>query len=186
VSNENECFFLVDINLEFPILALVSWRDEMKLIDVLKPENIKTSLHSLDKESVIKELIDLIYPNQFLEDKDSIFDAVIEREKIMTTGVGREVAIPHCKRKNCTDFIIALGIHPSGIDFNSIDNRPVKIIFLLIGPEDNPGMHIRLLSRISRLIAKEKLRENLLLAVNANEVYNQIKEEEEKYFENSP
>ena len=158
----------------------------MKLIDVLKPENIKTSLHSLDKESVIKELIDLIYPNQFLEDKDSIFDAVIEREKIMTTGVGREVAIPHCKRKNCTDFIIALGIHPSGIDFNSIDNRPVKIIFLLIGPEDNPGMHIRLLSRISRLIAKEKLRENLLLAVNANEVYNQIKEEEEKYFENSP
>jgi len=157
----------------------------MRLIDVLKPENIKISLHSDNKETAIKELIDLVCVHELSQDQDSIFNAVIEREKIMTTGVGREVAIPHCKKKDCKNFAIALGIHPAGIDFNSIDNRPVKIIFLLVGPEDNPGMHIRLLSRISRLIAKETLRETLLKAINPTEVYNQIREEEEKYFENA-
>lgn len=155
----------------------------MKLVDVLKPEYIKIPLNGKSKKDVIKELIDELSTHELFDDKNAVFNAVLEREKIMTTGVGREVAIPHCKKQECREFAIALGIHQNGIDFSSIDNKPVKIIFILVGPEENPGMHIRLLSRISRLISKELLRENLLRATSTVEAYSLLKAEEEKYFE---
>lgn len=155
----------------------------MKLVDVLKPEYIKIPLKSHTKDDVIKELIQTLASSKYFTNKDTVFSAVKERERIMTTGVGREVAIPHCKKKDCTQFAIALGIHPNGIDFQSIDNQPVKIVFLLIGPEENPGMHIRLLSRISRIIAKKALRESLKKAATPKEAFSILKEEEEKFFE---
>lgn len=155
----------------------------MKLVDVLKPAYIKVPLQSSKKEDVIKELIGELEDHDIFTDPEAIFQAVIEREKIMTTGVGREVAIPHCKKKECKKFAIALGLTSNGIDFNSIDKKPVKIIFLLVGPEENPGMHIRLLSRISRLIAKEQLREELLQVSDPAAAYMLLEEEEKKYFE---
>jgi fructose-specific phosphotransferase system IIA component len=155
----------------------------MKLIDVLKPEYIIVPLKSSKKEEVIRELIGVLDGHGIFNDPESIFQAVVEREKIQTTGVGREVAIPHCKKQECKKFAIALGLSSKGIDFNSIDKKPVKIIFLLVGPEENPGMHIRLLSRISRLISKEKLREKLLQVSEPNSAYTLLKEEEKKYFE---
>jgi fructose-specific phosphotransferase system IIA component len=155
----------------------------MKLVDVLKPGYIKIPLEKNLKEDVIRELIEVLSSQQLFKDKEAVFAAILDREKIMTTGIGREVAIPHCKKNECKDFAIALGIHYKGIDFNSIDNKPVKIVFLLVGPEENPGMHIRLLSRISRLISKEQLRENLLKVSTTHDAYRLLKNEEEKYFE---
>jgi fructose-specific phosphotransferase system IIA component len=155
----------------------------MKLIDVLKPEYIKIPLTGDSKEAVIKELISTLAPFRLFGDQDKVFQAVMDREKIMTTGVGRGVAIPHCKKEVCQEFGIAMGIHPEGVDFQSIDGKPARIIFLLVGPENNPGMHIRLLSRISRLISKESLRDNLLQCHSAEEAYELLKAEEEKYFE---
>lgn len=155
----------------------------MKLVDVLRPDYIKISLEKNSKEDVIRELIEVLSSKQIFKDKEAVFTAILDREKIMTTGIGREVAIPHCKKNECKDFAIALGIHQTGIDFNSIDNKPVKIVFLLVGPEENPGMHIRLLSRISRLISKEQLRENLLKVSTTDDAYRLLKNEEEKYFE---
>jgi fructose-specific phosphotransferase system IIA component len=155
----------------------------MKLVDVLKPAYIKIPLTSQNKEGVIRELINMLFEKKAIADKDTVFQAAMDREKIMTTGVGRQVAIPHCKVKDGKGFSIAFGISESGIDFDAIDNQPVKIIFLLVGPEDNPGMHIRLLSRISRLISKEALRDKLLQVNEADEAYQLLKTEEEKYFE---
>lgn len=155
----------------------------MKLMDVLKPEYIKIPLTENTKEAVIRELIQTLAPFQLFSDDEEVFRAVMDREKIMTTGVGRGVAIPHCKKDSCHEFGIALGIHENGVDFQSIDGNPARIIFLLVGPENNPGMHIRLLSRISRLMAKESLRNGLLTCRSAEEAYRLLKDEEEKYFE---
>ncbi|GAB4372819.1 MAG: PTS sugar transporter subunit IIA [Calditrichia bacterium] len=155
----------------------------MKLIDVLKPEYIKIPLQGNSKEAVIKELIQILTEQGQCDDPEKVFTAVMDREKIMTTGVGKGVAIPHCKKELCRNFAIAFGIHPQGIDFQSIDNQPAHIFFLLVGPESNPGMHIRLLSRISRLISKNSLRDDLLRCSNAQECYQLLKNEEEKYFE---
>lgn len=155
----------------------------MKLIDVLDLSFIKIPLTGSSKEEVLRELIESLTNSGMCKDPDTLFDSVMAREKIMTTGVGRGVAIPHCKMEQCEKFAIALGIHPEGIDYHSIDNQPAKIFFLLIGPENNPGMHIRLLSRISRLISKESLRNGLMNCTSQQEAYDTLKHEEEKYFE---
>ncbi len=154
----------------------------MKLIDLLTPEFIKLPLKGRSKVDVIKELIDVIAEQGLVDDKEKALQAVLDREKIMTTGVGHGVAIPHCKYK-CSRFAIALGIHPEGVDFESLDKQPAHIVFLLIGPEDDPGTHVRLLSRISRIIMKEDVRSRILQSHSPQEVYEILKAEESKYFE---
>ncbi len=93
------------------------------------------------------------------------------------------IAIPHCKHSDCPQFAVGLGIQPGGVDFNAIDKKPVKIIFLLVGPENNPGLHIKLLSRISRLMSNEELRNQLAACKNKDEAFDLIQEEENYFFE---
>ena len=155
----------------------------MKLIDVLKPEYIKIPLTATSKEGVIRELVEVLANHGLFNAPEVVLQAVLEREKIMTTGVGNGVAIPHCKHTVCHQFAIALGIHPRGVDFKSIDNQPAHLIFLLIGPEDKPGLHIRLLSRISRIISKQSVREKLLAQQSPHAIYEILSKEESKFFE---
>lgn len=154
----------------------------MNLVDVFKPDYIKIPLERNNKKDVIKELVEILSSNKAVSNPEGIIDAVFEREKIMTTGVGNGVAIPHCKHKDNHNFAIALGIHPGGVDFESIDIKPAHIIFLLIGPEDQPGTHIKLLSRISRIISKDEVREKVLSCKTSLELFNLLKQEEEKFF----
>ena len=155
----------------------------MRLTDVLKQELIKIPLSGANRDEVIQELIDKLSENELIKDKKSIFSAVIEREKIMSTGVGKEIAIPHCKNEASPEFCVALGVHKKGVDFKAIDNHPVKIVFLLVGPEDNPGMHIKLLSRISRMMNHEDLRNQLIACEDAESAFQLIEEEENYFFE---
>ena len=154
----------------------------MNLVDVLQPENIKIPLKKNSKPDVIKELVAILSEHQAIGNPERIIQAVFDREEIMTTGVGNGVAIPHCKHKDSRNFAIALGIHPQGIDFQSIDHKPAHIIFLLVGPEDQPGTHIKLLSRISRIISKNEVRERVLACKIATELFNLLNEEEQKFF----
>ncbi len=158
----------------------------MNLTDALQSDLIRLPLHSATKVAVIKELLGLLAEKRSVHNVDEILESVLEREKIMTTGVGNGVAIPHCKTDHIGDFMITLGIHPQGVDFQSLDNQPAKIIFLLIGPESKPGTHIRLLSRISRIIAKEDVRENILSCQSSDEIYEYLHEQETQFFEMNP
>ena len=155
----------------------------MRLTDILTESQVLIPLKSEDRDASIQALIDLLDQNQLLADREKAYQAVLEREKIMTTGVGNGIAIPHCKDNSCPNFAVALGLHPKGVDFHSIDKKKAKIIFLLVGPENNPGMHIKLLSRISRLMSNEELREQMLASKTAAEVVQLIQEEEEYYFD---
>lgn len=155
----------------------------MRLTDVLKKELIKIPLEGTTRNDCIKELIDCLTANKLILDKEVIFKAVLDRENIMTTGVGNGIAIPHCKHEQSPEFAVCLGIQSKGIDFESIDKKPVKIIFLLVGPENNPSLHIKLLSRISRLMSNEDLRHQLLLARESEEALQLIEEEENYFFE---
>lgn len=155
----------------------------MRLTDILLKEHIQIPLQSKERDDCIKDLISLLNNNNMLSDMDQAFQAVLDREKIMTTGVGNGIAIPHCKHSSCPNFSVALGINKNGINFESLDKKPVKIVFLLVGPENNPGLHIKLLSRISRLMSNEELRDQLLDCSTADEVVELINEEEDYYFE---
>ena len=155
----------------------------MNLIDVFRPEYIKIELENEAKSEVIKELVELLNQHQAIANPAGIIEAVFEREKIMTTGVGNGIAIPHCKHAESPEFAVCLGIQTKGVDFQSIDKNPVKIIFLLVGPENNPGLHIKLLSRISRLMSNEELRQQLLSCETDQEAFNLIHDEENYFFE---
>jgi fructose-specific phosphotransferase system IIA component len=155
----------------------------MRLTDVLTVELIKIPLSGADRDACIHELIELLAGKNKIKNTDSIFKAVLEREKIMTTGVGNGIAIPHCKHADSPEFSVCLGVQTSGVNFDAIDKKPVKIIFLLVGPENNPGLHIKLLSRISRLMSNEELRSQLLSCESNDDAYSVIQEEENYFFE---
>lgn len=155
----------------------------MRLTDVLNEDLVNISLSGTNRDDCIKELIDKLATLETINSSDSIFEAVLEREKIMTTGVGNGIAIPHCKHIDSPEFAVCLGIQAKGVDFQSIDKKDVNIIFLLVGPENNPGLHIKLLSRISRLMSNEELRQQLLECKSDKEAFDLIQDEENYFFE---
>lgn len=155
----------------------------MKLINLISENLIKIPLKASMKVEVIKELLALLAEYHLIENPEEVLAAVLEREAILSTGLGNGVAIPHCKSGSIENFSVALGIHPGGVDFQSLDQQPAYIIFLLIGPENKPGLHIRLLSRISRIISREDVRQQILASHSSGEVYQILQREEVSFFE---
>jgi fructose-specific phosphotransferase system IIA component len=155
----------------------------MKLVSLLSENLIKVPLKTSQKVEVIKELLALLTEYQTVENAEEVLEAILEREEILSTGLGNGVAIPHCKSGSVENFSVALGIHPRGVDFQSLDQQPAYIIFLLVGPENKPGLHIRLLSRISRIISREDVRQQILRAESSQEVYYILEKEELNFIE---
>jgi fructose-specific phosphotransferase system IIA component len=150
----------------------------MLLTQILKSDCVKIPLEGKDKESAITELVELLSENKLLADKDEVLQFVLAREKTGSTGIGAGIAIPHGKCKGVKDLVMALGVSREGIDFQSIDSKPVYIIVLLVSPIDKTGPHIQALARISRLMLDEEFKNKLQSADNAEELYKLINEKE--------
>ena len=126
-------------------------------------------------------MIDLFLGDERVKDLDKMRNAVHEREKIMSTGVGHGFAIPHAKTDGVSEMIAGFGKLPQPIEFEALDQEPVNLVFLLVGQENAVGPHIKMLSRISRLMNKDSFREKLAAAGSPSEIF-QIFYEEEKDF----
>ena len=155
----------------------------MKVFELLDEKFILTNFKSDDKEYVINELIDLYKENDKVNDIEKVRTAILDREKIMSTGVGKGFAIPHGKTNAVSDVIAAFGKTKNDIDFDALDGNPVHLVFLLVGRDDMVSKHIKLLSRISRLMNKDEFREKLVNSNSKEEIINIFKEEEEQYFD---
>ncbi len=143
----------------------------MILTQILQPTCIKVPLDNTEKEAVITELIDLLDANGLLSNRDIVLDAVLTRERTQSTGTGAGIAIPHGKCKGVRELVMALGIAHEPIQFGSIDGKPVTILFLLVSPADQTGLHIQALARISRLMLNEQFKATIEKATSAEEVY---------------
>ena len=155
----------------------------MKVSDLLKPEFIVPDLKGESKEDVINELIDLFKSDSRVEDLEKVRSAVLDREKVMSTGVGKGFAIPHGKTNAAKEIIGAFGRVPDGIDYDSLDGNPVQLIFLLVGKDNLISTHIKLLSRISRSMNKDDFRHRLIEAKNSEDIIKLFTEEEEHFLE---
>lgn len=153
----------------------------MKIHELLSPEVIRIPLQSTEKHGIIAELIDILFSANQLKDKNVALEAVLEREKIMSTGIGEGVAIPHAKTPAVDKLVAAFGITKENVDFQAIDEKPVRLVFLLVGPIDPTGPHLQALSRISRLMHQSELRQKLIGARTSQEVLTAIAQEEQKY-----
>ena len=121
----------------------------MRLTEILKPQNIKVPLVATTKNEAIAELVQLLADSGQITDAKKVLDAVLERESTRTTGIGNGLAIPHGKCSGTPDLVMAIGKPASPIDFQSIDGRPVTVIWMLTSPPDKTGPHIHALARIS-------------------------------------
>jgi len=124
----------------------------MKFADFVSADAIRAELESEDKEGVIREMVSaLLEAGQVSEDDyESIVKAILKREELGSTGIGRGVAVPHTKHPSVQRLIGSVGVSREGVDFNSLDGEKVQLFFLLISPPDRPGDHLRALENISR------------------------------------
>jgi fructose-specific phosphotransferase system IIA component len=146
----------------------------MRLTEILKPENIKVPLEGTTKNAAIAELVHLLATNGQVTDEKKVLDSVLEREATRTTGIGNGLAIPHGKCSGTTDLVMAIGKPSMPIDFQSIDGRPVSVIWMLTSPPDKTGPHIHALARISRLMTIDKFQAALRAAKTSQEIYDAI------------
>src|SRR3954449_12175986 len=150
----------------------------MRLTEILKPQNIKIPLEATTKSEAIGELVSLLAGNAEVSDAKKVLDAVLEREATRTTGIGNGLAIPHGKCTGTDHLVMAIGRPATPIDFQSIDGRPVSLIWLLTSPPDKTGPHIHALARISRLMTIDRFRQALAAAKTSQEIYDAIVQQE--------
>ena len=151
--------------------------DIVLLSDLLTPQQIKTPLLGINKRAVLEELLGLVVGTDRPEFLD-ILRAVEERERVLSTGIGHGVAIPHCKSQRLQELRLAAGACRRPVEFDSLDGQPVRLFFLLIGPESSNGQDVKALGRISRLVRQEPVRQKLLAAPDALEFHRLLAEAE--------
>lgn len=155
----------------------------MKVSELLEERFILTDFKSDDKKDIINELIDLHKEDNNVNDLEKVRTAIHDREKEMSTGIGKGFAIPHGKTNAVNDVIVSFGKTTSDIDYEALDGNSVHLVFLLVGKVDLVSTYIKLLSRISRVMNKDDFRDKLLNAKTKDEIINIFKEEEKQYFD---
>src|SRR3989337_2362057 len=150
----------------------------MKITDVLEEQFVRTNLPGTTKEEIIDSMINLIGGSKNVIDKEKVRHAIFEREKIMSTGVGNGFAIPHGETDAVKDIVAAFAVTERPVDYQALDDQPVRLVFLLVGRDSLVGPHIKLLSRISRLMNKEEFRNKLLGKQSSADVIEAFKQDE--------
>jgi len=124
----------------------------MRLTNLLSADTIIADLKATDKETAIREMVDRLHEKRLIKDKEKVEQSLLEREKLGSTGIGNHVAIPHAKCDDIDGMMAMFGKSVSGIEFNSLDDKKVNYVFLILAPQSEAGNHLKLLARISRLV----------------------------------
>ena len=148
------------------------------IADYIKVEAIELELKSKNKNSVIRELYEKIRKLGIVKDEDLALKALFVREEMGSTGIGKNVALPHAKTEAVEDLIITVGISREGIEYGAIDEENVNIFFMFVCPMDRNQAYLKTLARISRLIREDRFREDLMKAKTPEEIVEIISTEE--------
>jgi PTS system fructose-specific IIA component len=141
----------------------------LSISDLLSPETVRVGMPGTEKDEVINAVVDLLDGHPAVEDLEAVRHDVFEREAQMSTGVGLGLALPHARTTAVTETVAALAITKEPVPFEAHDGEPVRLLFLLVGPEQARGRHIRLLGRVSRLMNHDPFRRQLLAATTTDE-----------------
>ena len=150
----------------------------MLLTELLTADRVRVPLGSRTKNDVLRELVELAASSRDAGAVESMLAAVRDREQVLSTGIGGGVAIPHGKTPHIEQLVLAAGVAPRAIDFDALDGQPVQLFFLLVGPESASGAHVKVLSRISRLLRRDRLRSELIAAQTSDDFLDVIRRSE--------
>ncbi|MDD4273972.1 MAG: PTS sugar transporter subunit IIA [Desulfobacter postgatei] len=152
----------------------------MKISDILKLDAIIADLKAKNKPEAIKELSQAVSPVVGAEVED-VAAVLLEREHLGSTGIGGGIAIPHGKLETVKSIAVGFGRSIKGIEFESLDNRPVHLFFLLLTPEHSTGGHLKVLAQISKLLKMDQFKERLLAAGSTEQIHQIILENDEEF-----
>ena len=153
----------------------------MKIDEILKKESVIADIAGKNKLDVIKEMTECLKQNNTIKNDQALYATLMEREKLGSTGIGENVAIPHGKSDELTEIITVFARSLSGVDFESLDQKPVHFVCMVIAPAHSTGQHLKALAKISRLFKNQTLREGILKAEDSNAIYSILLEEDSKF-----
>ena len=142
----------------------------MRLSDILTPDHIRIPLGATTKGGVLRELVDAAVSGNG-DAAEEVLGAVLQREREFPTGIGYGVAVPHGRTPVLNGLVTVAGTTPAPVPYETVDGEPVRLFFLLAGPESTAGDHVKVLSRISRLVRREPVRARLLSARTPEEFH---------------
>jgi PTS system fructose-specific IIA component/PTS system nitrogen regulatory IIA component len=156
----------------------------MKFLDFVSTQAICSELSSNDKPTVISELVDCLVKAGDISDsdRDDIIKAIMKREELGSTGIGRGIAVPHTKHASVPKLVGTVGVSGEGVDFESLDGERVQLFFLLVSPPDRPGDHLRALENISRQLRDETFCRFLKQSKNADDILQLLEEADNNQF----
>ncbi len=156
----------------------------MKFSDFVSVTAIKADVNSLDKPGVIRELVESLAAAGAIKahDTEGIVAAIMKREELGSTGIGRGVAVPHTKHGSVEKLVGTIGVSSEGVDFNSLDGDKVQLFFLLVSPPDRPGDHLRALENISRQLRDDTFCRFLKQAKSAHDIQQLLDEADSNQF----
>lgn len=153
----------------------------MKTIDLLPAARVLPDLHATNKRGVLEELAAPLASGPEGLNLPAVVEVLMERERLGSTGIGDNIAIPHGKLPQLTHLILAFGRSLKGVDFDSIDGKPSHLFFVLLAPVNSAGLHLKALAKISRMLMSQTFRDNLMKAAGAEEIYRLIQERDAEF-----
>lgn len=142
---------------------------------LLSPDRIRIGLPGTSKKDVINQLVDVLSGHERIDSIEAVRRAIFARETMMSTGVGKGLGLPHAKTDAVQETIAVFATMETPVDFGAIDNQPVHLMLLLVGPEKDKSSHIKILGRISRLVSRDELRSQLVAAETPEDVLELLK-----------
>jgi PTS system nitrogen regulatory IIA component len=152
----------------------------VKLADILRESCVVADIKGKTKKEILLELVEPLKEASLIDNVDAVVKIIMEREGLGSTGIGDGVAIPHGKMKNIDNIICAVGRSKEGVDFDAVDRQQVHIFFLVLAPEDSASLHLKVLSRISKILRDPSFRKTMLKLANAHEIYANVIETDDK------
>lgn len=153
----------------------------MKIIDLLDPKHILPDLQATNKRGVLEELAAPLVPGPDGLDLQKVVEVLLERERLGSTGIGDNIAIPHGKVPHLSHLLLAFGRSLKGVDFDSMDGKPSHLFFLLLAPVNSSGMHLKALAKISRMLMTPTFRHNLMKAADTEEIFRLLAEKDAEF-----
>jgi mannitol/fructose-specific phosphotransferase system IIA component (Ntr-type) len=145
---------------------------------LLQPDQVRIHLPGRSKTDIINALVELLDGHEGIDNLDAVREAIFEREDMMSTGVGKGLGLPHAKTSAATETVAAFATTADPVDFGAIDDEPIRLLLLLVGPEEHKSQHVKILGRISRLVSRDALRERLIDASDPETVIEVLREGE--------
>lgn len=172
ISERRSIVFFTDLVARMPTTQTT------EINQLLQPEQVRIGLPGHTKTEAINAIVDVLEGHESISSLDAVRSAIFERETMMSTGVGKGLGLPHAKTPAASETVAAFATTAQPIDFGAIDDAPVRLLLLLVGPEEHKSQHVKILGRISRLVSRDALRQRLVEATDPATIIDILREGE--------